>query len=69
MSRLSTFSQRVQKLEPEPAVLSRKEWVELRTLIVTALDEFPEAKEAVVSALLRRREAPRGTAQNANRER
>ena len=76
MSRLSTFSQRVQKLEPEPAALSRKEWTELRNLIITALDPFPEAKAAVVTALMRRREepmsetdAPRGMAQNANRER
>lgn len=35
-------------------IINNPEWVELRTLIIGALDPFPEAKEAVVDAIRRR---------------
>lgn len=41
--------------QPQITVINNPEWVELRTLIVTALDPYPDAKEAVVNAILNRR--------------
>lgn len=35
-------------------IINNPEWVELRTLIIGALDPFPAAKEAVVDAIRRR---------------
>jgi hypothetical protein len=35
----------------EVNVLVNPEWIELRTLIITALDDFPQAKAAVVNAI------------------
>lgn len=32
-------------------IINNPEWVELRTLILTSLDHFPEAKEAVIRAI------------------
>lgn len=40
--------------QPQITIINNPEWVELRTLIVTALDPFPEAKEAVVNAIRER---------------
>lgn len=41
------------KLQSQPTVnvLLNPQWVELRTLIITALDLYPEAREAVVNAI------------------
>lgn len=36
---------------PEVNITLNAEWIELRTLIITALDPFPEAKEAMVRAI------------------
>jgi hypothetical protein len=41
--------------QPQITIINNPEWIELRTLIVVALDPFPEAKEAVVNAILRSR--------------
>ena len=35
----------------EVNILVNPEWIELRTLIITALDDFPDAKAAVVHAI------------------
>jgi len=32
-------------------IINNPEWVELRTLIITALDDFPQAKAAVVHTI------------------
>ena len=32
-------------------IINNPEWVELRTVIIQALDDFPQAKEAVVNAI------------------
>jgi hypothetical protein len=32
-------------------IINNPEWVELRTVIIQALDQFPEAKEAVIHAI------------------
>jgi hypothetical protein len=37
--------------EPQITIINNPEWIELRTLIVVALDPFPEAKEAVANAI------------------
>ncbi len=37
--------------QPQVTIINNPEWVELRTLIVTALDPYPEAKEAVVNSI------------------
>ena len=37
--------------QPQVTIINNPEWVELRTLIITALDDFPEAREAVVHAI------------------
>jgi hypothetical protein len=36
---------------PQITIINNPEWVELRTLIITALDSYPDAKEAVVYAI------------------
>jgi len=36
---------------PQITIVNDPEWVEIRTLIITALDDYPEAKEAVVNAI------------------
>jgi hypothetical protein len=36
---------------PQITIINNPEWVDLRTVIITALDEFPQAKEAVVHAI------------------
>lgn len=40
--------------QPQITIINNPEWVELRTLIITALDPFPDAKGAVVDAIRRR---------------
>jgi hypothetical protein len=37
--------------QPQITIINNPEWVELRTVIVQALDPFPQAKEAVVNAI------------------
>jgi hypothetical protein len=37
--------------QPQITIINHPEWVELRTLIVTALDPYPQAKQAVIDAL------------------
>ena len=37
--------------QPQITIINNPEWVELRTLIITALDDFPDAKTAVVHAI------------------
>jgi len=37
--------------QPQITIINNPEWVELRTLIIGALDPYPEAKEAVVHAI------------------
>ena len=37
--------------QPQITIINNPEWVELRTVIIKALDPFPEAKEAVVLAI------------------
>jgi len=37
--------------QPQINILMTPEWIELRTLIITALDPYPEAKEAMVRAI------------------
>jgi transposase-like protein len=39
--------------QPQITIISSPEWVEFRTLIITALDPYPNAKEAVVDAIRR----------------
>jgi len=36
---------------PQITIINNPEWVELRTVIITALDDFPQAKAAVVNAI------------------
>ncbi len=36
---------------PQITIINNPEWVELRTVIIAALDEFPQAKAAVVNAI------------------
>lgn len=36
---------------PQITIVNNSEWIELRTVIIQALDPFPEAKQAVVHAL------------------
>ena len=36
---------------PQITIINNPEWVELRTVIVQALDPYPQAKEAVVNAI------------------
>ena len=36
---------------PQITIINNPEWVDLRTVIIMALDEFPQAKEAVVNAI------------------
>ena len=40
--------------QPQLTIINNPEWVELRTLIITALDDFPEARQAVTDAIRRR---------------
>jgi hypothetical protein len=37
--------------QPQVTIINNPEWVELRTLIITALEPYPEAREAVVHAI------------------
>ena len=37
--------------QPQITIINSPEWVELRTVIVLALDDYPEAKAAVVNAI------------------
>jgi len=37
--------------QPQVTIINHPEWVELRTVIIQALDDFPEAKEAVIDAI------------------
>jgi len=37
--------------QPQITIISSPQWIELRTLIITALDPYPDAREAVVRAL------------------
>jgi len=37
--------------QPQITIINNPEWVELRTVIIRALDEYPEAKAAVVNAI------------------
>jgi hypothetical protein len=37
--------------QPQVTIINQPEWVELRTLIITALEPYPEAREAVVHAI------------------
>jgi len=37
--------------QPQITIINNPEWVELRTVIIQALDPFPEAKEALVNAI------------------
>jgi flagellar biosynthesis chaperone FliJ len=37
--------------QPQITIIDNPEWVELRAVILTALDDFPEAKAAVVHAI------------------
>lgn len=39
--------------QPQVNILVNPEWIELRALIIKALDSYPEAKEAVVNAIRR----------------
>ena len=41
--------------QPQVTIINNPEWVELRTVIIQALDPFPEAKEALVNAIRNRR--------------
>lgn len=36
---------------PQITIISRPEWIELRTLVINALEPYPEAREAVVYAI------------------
>jgi len=40
--------------QPQITIINNPEWVELRTLIINALDPYPEAKREVVDAIRRR---------------
>ena len=37
--------------QPQITIINNPEWVELRTVIITALDPYPQAREAVVNAI------------------
>jgi transposase-like protein len=37
--------------QPQITIINNPQWVELRTLIITALEPYPEAREAVVHAI------------------
>jgi hypothetical protein len=37
--------------QPQVNILVNPEWIELRTLIIEALDPYPEARQAVIDAL------------------
>ena len=37
--------------QPQVTIINNPEWIELRTVIIQALDDFPEAKKAVVRAI------------------
>lgn len=37
--------------QPQITIINNPEWIELRTVIIQALDDFPQAKEAVVNAI------------------
>ena len=37
--------------QPQVNIINNPQWIELRTVILTALDPFPEAKEAIVRAI------------------
>lgn len=41
--------------QPQVTIINNPEWVELRTVIIQALDPYPEAKGAVVDAIRKRR--------------
>lgn len=38
---------------PQITIINNPEWVELRTLVINALEPYPEAREAVVNAIRR----------------
>jgi hypothetical protein len=37
--------------QPQITIINNPQWVELRTLIIGALEPYPEAREAVVHAI------------------
>ncbi len=37
--------------QPQVTIINNPEWIELRTVIIQALDPYPEAKEALVNAI------------------
>lgn len=37
--------------QPQITIINNPEWIELRTVIIQALDDFPDAKQAVVHAI------------------
>lgn len=37
--------------QPQITIINNPEWVELRTVILTALDDFPDAKQRVINAI------------------
>jgi hypothetical protein len=37
--------------QPQITIINNPEWVELRTVILTALDDFPDAKQRVIDAI------------------
>lgn len=37
--------------QPQVTIINNPEWVELRTVIIQALDPYPDAKEALVNAI------------------
>jgi hypothetical protein len=39
--------------QPQITIINNPEWVELRTVILTALDDFPDAKQRVIDAIRR----------------
>jgi hypothetical protein len=40
--------------QPQITIINHPEWIELRTVIIQALDDFPEAKGAVINAIRNR---------------
>ena len=40
--------------QPQVTIINNPEWIELRTVIIRALDDFPEAKGAVINAIRNR---------------
>ena len=40
--------------QPQITIINNPEWVELRAVILTALDDFPDAKQRVINAIRKR---------------